>query len=82
MTQYVLLCDSAQLSFIDGLPVCGDEFGSNAWQLVDASFFSAFPLSDLSIAETSSLMAATAAFLAVCWAGRTLVRSAFHSGND
>lgn len=78
MAQLILLCDSADIDFSQGYPDC---FGSG-WQTVEASVFSSIPLADLTVAETGSLMAATAAFLALCWAGRTIVRSAFHSGND
>jgi hypothetical protein len=51
---------------------------NSGWQYKEAFY----PMYELTLSQTSSLMAATAFFLVICWIGRTMIRSAQTNGQS
>jgi hypothetical protein len=72
MSRVFLVCELTDLEIIDGYAQCLN------WEYMTPMF----PLFELESAELASLMAATAVFLAICFAGRGLVSSLFKSGTS
>lgn len=72
MAQVFLTCSIEGLTITDGIPEC-----STGWVMEQPMF----PMYELDPVELGELMAATAAFLIVCYVGRTLL-GLFKPGNS
>lgn len=72
MSKVFLVCEAQSLHIVDGYPTCTN------WEYMQPTF----PLYELEPTELSALMGATTLFLAICFAGRGLVRMLFKSGTS
>jgi len=72
MTKVFLTCEVQNLNIVDGYPTC------TKWEYMQPTF----PLYELDPTQLASLMGATTLFLAICFAGRGLVRMLFKSGTN
>lgn len=72
MSKVFLVCEVSSLQIVDGYPTCAN------WEYMQPIF----PLYELEPVELAALMGATTFFLAICFAGRSLVRMLFKSGTS
>lgn len=72
MSKVFLVCEQANLTFVDGYPACSQ------WELMQPMF----PLFELDPIQLASIMGATTLFLAICYGGRGLLRFMFSSATS
>lgn len=72
MSKVFLTCDIKNLSIVDGYPSCSQ------WEYMTPTF----PMYELEAPELAALMGATTLFLAICFAGRGLLKKLFQAGSS
>lgn len=72
MSKVFLVCQLENLSIVDGYPTC------TQWEYMQPMF----PLFELDSIQLGALMAATTVFLAICFAGRGLLKKLLQAGSS
>jgi hypothetical protein len=72
MAKVFLVCEQANLTFVDGYPAC------TQWELQQPTF----PMYELEPADLAAIMGATTLFLAICYGGRGLLKFLFTSASS